>query len=126
MQVGVLGKHRGIFQNGVELGRQPTCHHRARRPQAHKKMRAVQANGKRAGRSTTPIVGRLAAKDVDSHRNTTSCAAGVCRRAVHQLPSQADFSAFSRVVDALAGAGGIEPPNGGIKIRCASWAGALK
>jgi hypothetical protein len=35
---------------------------------------------------------------------------------VHQLPSQADFSVFSRVVGVLAGAGGIEPPNGGIKI----------
>ena len=80
-------------------------------------MRAVQANGKRAGRATPPIVGRLTAKDVDSHQNTTSCAAGVCRRAVHQLPSQADFAVFSEVVGALAGAGGIEPPNGGIKIR---------
>lgn len=55
--------------------------------QAHKKMRADQANGKRAGRPAPPIVGRLAAKDVDSHRNATSCAAGVCRRTVHQLPS---------------------------------------
>jgi len=35
---------------------------------------------------------------------------------VNQLPSQADFSVFSRVVGGLAGAGGIEPPNGGIKI----------
>jgi hypothetical protein len=34
-------------------------------------------------------------------------------------PSHADFSVFSRaaVAGALAGAGGIEPPNGGIKIR---------
>jgi hypothetical protein len=45
-----------------------------------------------------------------------TCAAGMCRRAVHQLPSQADFSVFSIVVGALAGAGGIEPPNGGIKV----------
>jgi hypothetical protein len=37
---------------------------------------------------------------------------------VHQLPRQADFAVLSRVVGgALAGAGGIEPPNGGIKIR---------
>ena len=83
-----------------------------------KNMRAPQANGKRAGRTAPPIVGRLAAKDVDSHRNATSCAAGVCRRAVHQLPTQADFAVFSGVVGALAGAGGIEPPNDGIKIRC--------
>jgi len=38
------------------------------------------------------------------------------RRAVQRLPSQADSAAFSAVVGALAGAGGIEPPNGGIKI----------
>ena len=103
VQVGLLGKHRGVFQNGIESGCQPTRHHRARRLQAHKKMRAAQANGKRAGRSTPPIIGRLAAKDVDSHRSATSCAAGVCRRAVHQLPSQADFLVFSMVVGALAG-----------------------
>jgi hypothetical protein len=30
-------------------------------------------------------------------------AAGMCRRAVHQLPSQADFSVFARVAGALAG-----------------------
>jgi hypothetical protein len=30
---------------------------------------------------------------------------------------QADFSVLSAAVGALAGAGGIEPPNGGIKIR---------
>jgi hypothetical protein len=30
-------------------------------------MRAVQANGKRAGRTAPPIVGRVASKDVDSH-----------------------------------------------------------
>ena len=95
------------------------CRHRARRPQAHKNMRATQEIGERVTCSATPIVGRLAAKDVDSHRNATSCAAGVCRRAVHQLPRQADFAVLSRVVGgALAGAGGIEPPNGGIKIRC--------
>ena len=81
-------------------------------------MRATQEIGERVTCSATPIVGRLAAKDVDSHRNATSCAAGVCRRAVHQLPRQADFAVLSRVVGgALAGAGGIEPPNGGIKIR---------
>ncbi|MBR1156048.1 hypothetical protein JQ575_36300 [Bradyrhizobium sp. JYMT SZCCT0428] len=103
MQIGVLGKHRGVFQYGVELGCQPTRDHRARRPQAQKKVRAVQANGKRARRATPPIVGRLAAKDVDSHQDATSRAAGVCRRAVHQFPSQADFAVFSAVVGALAG-----------------------
>jgi hypothetical protein len=35
---------------------------------------------------------------------------------VHQFPSHADFSVFSSLAGALAGAGGIEPPNGGIKI----------
>ena len=103
VQVGVLGKHRGVFQNGVELGCQPTRRHRARRPQAHKNMRAAHENGKRAGCSPPPIVGRIAAKDVDSHENATSCAAGVCRRAVHQLPSLADFAVFSEVARALAG-----------------------
>jgi len=65
-------------------------------------MRAPQEIGKRAACSATPV-GRLAAKDVDSPRNATSCA-GVCRRAVHQLPRQADFAVLSRVVGgALAG-----------------------
>ena len=66
-------------------------------------MRAAQTIGKRAGCSAPPIVGRLAPKDVDSHQNKTSCAAGVCRRAVHQLPSQADFAVFSIVAETLAG-----------------------
>jgi hypothetical protein len=35
---------------------------------------------------------------------------------VHQLPSQADFSVFSEVAEALAGAGGIEPANGEAKV----------
>jgi len=67
VQVGVLGMHRGVFQNGIELGCQPTRHHRARRPQAHKKVRSIQEIGKRAGRTAPPIVGRAASKDVDSH-----------------------------------------------------------
>src|SRR5829696_5719883 len=106
---------------GQSSGARPwvICRHRARRPQAHKNMRAPQEIGERMACSATPIAGRLAAKDVGSHRNATSCAAGLCRRAVHQLPSRTDFAVLSRVVGgALAGAGGIEPPNGGIKIRC--------
>ena len=43
---------------------------------------------------------RAAAQDVDSHRNATSHAAGMRRRAVHQLSSQADFSVFSAGVAA--------------------------
>jgi len=66
-------------------------------------MRATQEIGERVTCSATPILGRLAAKDVGSPRNATSCA-GVCRRAVHQLPRQADFAVLSRVVGgALAG-----------------------
>jgi hypothetical protein len=71
------------------------CRHRARRPQAHKNMRATQEIGERVTCSATPILGRLAAKDVGSPRNATSCA-GVCRRAVHQLPRQAHFAVLSR------------------------------
>ena len=48
----------------------------------------------------------------------SSCATVSCRRAVHQLPSWGDFAVISMVSDWLVGAGGIEPPNGGIKIRC--------
>ena len=53
----------------------------------------------------------------DSRRNDTSAAA-LCRRAVHQLPARPVSSAISGEAKHLAGAGGIEPPNGGIKIRC--------
>ena len=42
----------------------------------------------------------------------------LCSSAVQQRPSQASFVSNFRVSRALAGAGGIEPPNGGIKIRC--------
>jgi hypothetical protein len=36
---------------------------------------------------------------------------------VNQRPTWADFAVSSGACGGLAGAGGIEPPNGGIKIR---------
>jgi len=55
---GVLGKLAAFFQKASSWVA-ADVHHRARRPQAHKNMRARQEIGKRAGCSATPIVGRL-------------------------------------------------------------------
>jgi hypothetical protein len=41
----------------------------------------------------------------------------MCRNAVNQRPTWTDFAVSSEVYGGMAGAGGIEPPNGGIKIR---------
>ncbi|MGY4471927.1 hypothetical protein ACVWWK_007636 [Bradyrhizobium sp. LB9.1b] len=67
MRVGAVGEHRNIVQCQVELVGQATGDSAARRPKAHRNMRAAIANGKRSGGSAAPIVDGFAPKDVESH-----------------------------------------------------------
>ncbi|RXH02800.1 hypothetical protein EAV90_15290 [Bradyrhizobium vignae] len=54
MRVGAVGKHRDVVQGQVELGGQATGGKAARRPKAHGKMRAAEANGKRTRGADQP------------------------------------------------------------------------
>ncbi|MCK1309562.1 MULTISPECIES: hypothetical protein [unclassified Bradyrhizobium] len=67
MRVGAVGEHRNIVQGQVELVGQATGDSAARRPKAHRNMRAAIANGKRSGGSAAPVVDGFAPKDVESH-----------------------------------------------------------
>ncbi len=114
----VLGFSASIVASQIELSCEPTCHHWVRRSQAQKKMWPIPESGKRVRCPAAPIVGRLTAKDVETHFERhpvqQQCVAELCSSS----PARPVSSAVSRQAGHLAGAGGIEPPNGGIKIPC--------
>ena len=69
------------------------------------------------GHPASPVMHRVPAKDAESHRKRHP----VQQQRVTELcssPARPASSAISGRTGNLAGAGGIEPPNGGIKIRC--------
>lgn len=61
---------------------------------------------------------RLLAISTSGPTNRESRDKGGCAKYPHSRPFCAEVVLFGRTQDWLAGAGGIEPPNGGIKIRC--------
>ena len=76
--------------------------------QAHKNMRAPQEIGKRAGCSATPIVAPSDRDILCSRGVSQSCASA---------PQPCRFCSAFKGGRCAGWAGGIEPPNGGIKVR---------
>src|SRR5215218_7841453 len=88
------------------------------RPQADRNRREFSLPGF-LEKPPAPPVDRASPEDMLDHAHVDTPVIQARDTVARQLPSQSRrIALFQGVRGCLAGAGGIEPPNGGIKIRC--------